>query len=182
MPDKDTVFQLQRFATAFRDARERNANESDTVMYLVKFCEDVLGYDSLKGEISKEVQVKDRYCDIALKVDGSIRVLIEAKAAGVKGLSEKHIEQAENYASRSGLPWVVLTSGIEWRLYHLTFNEGEGITHDLACEANLLDELDKDPDGLWAKLVLLTHAGIKKGQLDEFWAQKKVLSFSARQK
>ena len=75
--DKQTSAQLQRFATAFREARERNANESDTVMYLVKFFEDVLGYDSLKGEISKELAIKDRFCDIALKVDGSVRVLVD---------------------------------------------------------------------------------------------------------
>jgi len=63
--DKSTSAQLKRFASAFKEARERGANESDTVMYLVKFFEDVLGYDSLKGEISKEVPINDRYCDMA---------------------------------------------------------------------------------------------------------------------
>jgi predicted type IV restriction endonuclease len=176
MPDKDTLFQLQRYATAFREARERNANESDTVMYLVKFFEDVLGYDSLKGEISKEVQIKDRYCDLALKVDGTIRLLVEAKAAGVKALAEKHIEQAENYSSRQGLTWVILTNGVEWQLYHLTFNEGEGIAHELAFQANLVDELASDAEGLWSKLSLLDRANLKKGALEDFWGQKKVLS------
>src|SRR5512143_2571937 len=141
--EKAVLNQLRKFATAFREARDRGANESDTVMYLVKFFEDVLGFDSLKGEISKELAIKDRYCDIALKVDGSVRLLVEVKAAGLKNLTEKHIEQAENYASRSGIPWVLLTNGIEWRLYHLTFNEGEGIAHDLAFEANLIDGLEK---------------------------------------
>src|SRR5215212_2858261 len=107
---KDVLFQLRRFAAAFRDARDRGANESDTVMYLVKFCEEVLGYDSLKGEISKELAIKDRFCDVALKVDGSVKLLVEAKAAGLKGLVEKHIEQAENYAARAGLRWVLLTN------------------------------------------------------------------------
>jgi hypothetical protein len=176
MPDRETLFQLQRFATAFNEARDRNANESDTVMYLVKFFEDVLGYDSLKGEISKEVQVKDRYCDVALKVDGAISILVEAKAAGVKTLAEKHIEQAENYSSRLGMKWVLLTNGIEWRLYHLTFSEGEGITHDLAFQANLIDDLDKNPDDLWNKLGMLAHSAVKKGVLEDFWGQKKVLS------
>src|SRR5688500_2942317 len=50
--EKAVLNQLQKFAAAFRDARERGANESDTVMFLVKFFEDVLGYDPLKGEIS----------------------------------------------------------------------------------------------------------------------------------
>jgi hypothetical protein len=174
--DKQTMVQLSRFATAFREARDRGANESDTVMYLVKFFEDVLGYDSLKGEISKELAIKDRYCDIALKVDGVVRLLVEAKAAGLKNLADKHIEQAENYASRAGIPWVLLTNGIEWRLYHLTFNEGEGIAHDIAFQLNLLEEIDREPEALWAKLDVLSRASMKKDVLDDFWQQKKVLS------
>lgn len=173
---KEVLAQLRRFAAAFRDARDRGANESDTAMFLVKFFEEVLGYDSFKGEISKELAIKDRYCDIALKVDGAVKILVEAKAAGLKGLSDKHIEQAENYASRAGLPWVVLTNGIEWRLYHVTFSEGEGISHDIAFEANLLAESESNPDGLWEKLSVLTRSCVKKNELDEFWAHKKVLS------
>jgi hypothetical protein len=171
--DKQTAFQLDRFASAFRDARERGANESDTVMYLVKFFEEVFGYDSLKGEISKELSIKDRYCDIALKIDGEVKLLVEAKAAGLKGLTEKHIEQAENYASRAGLTWVLLTNGIEWRLYHLTFNEGEGIAHDVAFEVSLLDE---NRDAAWERLSLLSRASMKKDEIEEYWSQQKILA------
>jgi predicted type IV restriction endonuclease len=174
--DKQTTNQLLRFATAFREARERGSNESDTVMYLVKFFEEVFGYDSLKGEISKELSIKDRYCDLALKIDGAVRVLVEVKAAGQKSLAEKHIEQAENYASRAGIVWVLLTNGIEWQLYHLTFNEGEGIVHELAFQANLLDDMEKDAEQLWQKLEILTRASVKKSALEDFWAQKKILS------
>ena len=110
--DRSILQQLRKYAAAFREARDRNANESDTVMYLVKFFEEIFGYDSLKGEISKELAIKDRYCDVALKIDGVIRALVEGKAAGVKGLVDKHIEQAENYASKAGLRWVLLTNGI----------------------------------------------------------------------
>jgi hypothetical protein len=49
--DKTVSQQLRKFADAFREARERGATESDTVMFLVKFFEEVLGYDSFKGEI-----------------------------------------------------------------------------------------------------------------------------------
>jgi hypothetical protein len=174
--DKQTAFQLDRFATAFRDARERGANESDTVMYLVKFFEEVFGYDSLKGEISKELSIKDRYCDIALKIDGEVKLLVEAKAAGLKGLTEKHIEQAENYASRAGLTWVLLTNGIEWRLYHLTFNEGEGIAHEIAFEVNLLEG---DREASWERLSLLSRSAMKRDEVEEYWSQKKVLSPSS---
>lgn len=174
--EKPVLNQLRKYATAFRDARERGANESDTVMYLVKFFEEVLGYDSLKGEISKELAIKDRYCDIALKIDGTVRILVEGKAAGLKGLVDRNIEQAENYASKAGIRWVALTNGIEWRLYHLSWAENEGITHDLAWQGNLLDELDTDVDGLWGKLSLLSRAALANGSLDEYWEHKKALS------
>lgn len=177
--DRATLNQLKRFATAFREARERQANESDTVLFLCKFFEDVLGYDSLKGEVSKEVAVRDRYCDVALKIEGAMRVLVEAKAAGQLTLLDKHIEQAENYASRSGLPWVLLTNGILWKLYHVTFAEGEGISHDLAFEANLIEEMEKNPKALWERIGLLHRTAVKKGALEDYWLHRKALSPSA---
>jgi hypothetical protein len=174
--DKNVLSQLRRFASAFREARDRGANESDTIMYLVKFFEEVLEYDSLKGEISKELAIKDRYCDIALKIDGTVRLLVEGKAAGIKGLVDKHIEQAENYASKAGIRWVALTNGIEWKLYHLSWAENEGITHDLAWEANILDEIEPDAEDLWEKLCLLSRSSVARGLLDEYWERKKALS------
>jgi len=174
--DKNVLSQLRRFASAFREARDRGANESDTIMYLVKFFEEVLEYDSLKGEISKELAIKDRYCDIALKIDGTVRLLVEGKAAGIKGLVDKHIEQAENYASKAGIRWVTLTNGIEWKLYHLSWAENEGITHDLAWEANILEEIEPDAEDLWEKLCLLSRSSVARGLLDEYWERKKALS------
>ena len=177
--DRQASGQLRRFATAFREARERGANESDTVMYLVKFFEEVLGYDSLKGEISKELAIRDRYCDIAIKIDGSVKFLVEAKAANKERLHEKHIEQAENYASRQGICWVVLTNGISWQLYHLTFNESEGIQHDLAWEVNLLEGVERDVEALWTCLGLLHRNPVRKGEMEEYWHHKKALGSSA---
>jgi hypothetical protein len=177
--DKATLGQLQRFATAFKEARERGANESDTVMFIVKFFEELLAYDSLKGEISKELAIKDRYCDIALKIDGTVRIIVECKAASLRGLVEKHIEQAANYASRAGIRWVVLTNGIDWKLYHLTFSEADGIAHDVAFEANLPDDAESDPDALWAKLSLLSRDAVKDDRLELYWSQKKALGPAA---
>jgi hypothetical protein len=57
--DKRTLAKLKKFADVFKEGRERNVNESDTVMYLIKFFEEILDYDPLHGEISKEVAVKD---------------------------------------------------------------------------------------------------------------------------
>lgn len=88
---------------------------------------------------------------------------------------DRNIEQAENYASKAGIRWVALTNGIEWRLYHLSWAENEGITHDLAWQANLIEEIETDIAGLWEKLSLLSHCSVEEGLLDEFWEHKKAL-------
>jgi hypothetical protein len=173
--DKHTLQKLTKYAQVFKDARDRGANESDTVLYLVKFFEDVLGYDSLAGEISKEVSVKDRFCDFGIKLNGEIKLLVEVKSAGNKNLRDKDIEQAGNYASRSGLRWVLLTNGIEWRLYHLSFNEGEGITHDELFKVNLVDEIDEKAASIWNYIGMLNKESMKKQVLDVYLLHKKTL-------
>jgi hypothetical protein len=71
---------------------------------------------------------------------------------------------------------VALTNGIEWKLYHLSWAENEGITHDLAWQVNLLDEIEVDAENLWEKLSLLSRSSVASGLLDEYWERKKALS------
>lgn len=169
--DRALKKQLQQYAQLFQEARERNINEADTVMYLSRFLSDVLGFDPFH-ELTKEFQVKERFCDLAVKLAGEVKYLIEAKAAQLN-LSDRHIEQAANYASRSGIPWVVLTNGIMWRLYHLTFDSG-GIEHDLAFETTL--SLDGNLEDCWNYLSLLSQDSMRRGRLADFWEHKKCLS------
>jgi hypothetical protein len=177
--DKSTATKLVKYAQKFKEAREREANESDTVMYLIKMFEDVLGYDSLSGEISKEVAIKERYCDFCVKLEGEIEYIVEAKSAAHKTLKEKDIEQAENYASRSGVNWVLLTNGFDWQLFHLVFAETEGITHDMVFSFNLVEEIESNIDKIWSMLRLISKDGLLNGELETFLSQKKVLSPSS---
>jgi predicted type IV restriction endonuclease len=177
--DKPTLSKLKKFGDVFKAARERNANESDTVMYLIKFFEEVLGYDPLSGEITKEVPVKERYCDFAIVLNTKAQelkpeFLVEAKSAGIKSLNAKHIEQASNYAANKGVNWVVLTNGTEWHLYHLTFDNG--IQTDLVFELNFIDELEQNPDFVWDVLSVLVKGNVEDGSLETYYEQKKLLS------
>jgi hypothetical protein len=172
--DKATLAKLKRFSKVFADARDRDANESDTVMYLIEFFKEVLDYDPLGGEISKEVSICDRYCDFGIRLDDKLAFLVEAKAAGVKSLKPKHIEQAENYASRAGINWVVLTNGINWQLYHLTF--GTGIEHELVFELNLLEDVEAKPDWTWDTLSVLEKRNVRDESLSTYYEQQKLLS------
>ena len=179
--DKQTLSKLKKFAEVFKAARERNADESNTVIYLIKFFEEVLGYDPLSGEITTEIPIKERYCDFAIVLDGKTddgkpkpEFLVEAKASHVKSLNEKHIEQAENYASRAPVNWVLLTNGVEWQLYHLTFDNG--IQPDLVFKLDFLEKLETDPDLVWDTLSVLAKCNVEDGSLETYYEQQKLLS------
>jgi len=101
---------LKKFLPHLLKAQEESLNEADTIQRLVKVFEEVLGYDAMT-EITREKQVKDKYVDIAIKIDGAVRLLVEAKAAGTT-LRDRHIEQAERYAAEGNIRWVLLTNGV----------------------------------------------------------------------
>jgi predicted type IV restriction endonuclease len=176
--DKSTLAKLKKFGNVFKAAQERNEDESNTVMYLIKFFEEVLDYDPLSHEITKEIPIKERNCDFAIvldtKPDAKPSFLVEAKRAGIKSLNEKHIEQASNYAANKGVEWVVLTNGVEWHLYHLTFENG--IQPDLVFEMNFLDQLEKNPDFLWDTLSILAKSNVLENSLEDYYEQTKLLS------
>jgi hypothetical protein len=160
---------LKKIAPSLLKAQEENINEADTVIRVVKVFEDVLGYDAMT-EISREAQMKDKYVDIVLKIGGTIRLIIEVKAAGVT-LRDRHIEQAYSYASRNNYRWVLLTNGVVWTLYHLTFENG--IEFERAFSIDLLeDDIDKASE----HLSLLQHDSIATGELEVFWERKLAMS------
>jgi Type I restriction enzyme R protein N terminus (HSDR_N) len=172
--DKPTIAKLRKFAKVFAEARERNANESDTVMYLIKFFEEVFEYDPLAGEITKEVPVNERYCDFCVRLEEKTHFLVEAKSAGTKQLSAKNIEQAETYASHSGVNWVLLTNGVVWQLYHLKF--GEKVENELMFDVNFVDDLEQKPDWVWNSLSVLCKRNARDDSLDSFYDQQKLLN------
>ena len=160
---------LRRFVRHFVEARDSGLNEADTVLRLCRFFEDVLGYDGIQ-DISREAEMKSKYIDVCLKINGRVVLLIEAKAAGQQ-LRDRHIEQAQAYASQNNYRWVVLTNGIDWHLYHLTFEEG--IEYERAFAVSLATEDTFDQAA--TSLAVLHKKAIVKGELEEFWEKTTAL-------
>jgi hypothetical protein len=150
-------------------AQEQSLNEADTMIRVVKVFEDILGYDALT-EVSREAQMRDKYIDILLKTGDVPRLIVEVKAAGVT-LRDRYIEQAENYASRNNFRWVLLTNGVAWNLYHLTFEEG--IEYEKAFSVDLKKN---DFDHAADVLSLLHHDFLQVGGLDDYWEGQKAMS------
>jgi predicted type IV restriction endonuclease len=161
---------LKKFAPTFIQAREASLNEADTVLRLCKFFENVLGYDGI-SDISREANLKNKFVDVCLKIDDKVRILVEAKAASVT-LRDRHIDQAQGYASHNNYPWVLLTNGVEWNLYHLTF--GEGIDYQIAFGVSLAT--DAAMEDAAQKLAHLHKKSVKRGELDDFWEKATALS------
>ncbi len=160
---------LKKFFPHLLKARDDGLNEADTVQRLVVLFTEVLGYDQL-SEIGREAQIRDKFVDIILKIDGKTRLLVEAKAAGTT-LRDRHLEQVERYAAEGNHEWGLLTNGIMWKLYHLTFDEG--IEYQRAFEVDLSAE-----DGIerGAELLALIHrSSVTRGELDEYWRHRQAL-------
>lgn len=161
---------LKKVLPHLLQAQAANLNEADTVLRLIKVFEDVLGYDGMT-DISREAEMKKKFVDVVLKVDGVIKLLVEAKAGG-ETLRDRHIEQAQAYAARNNYRWVLLTNGVQWHLYHLTFDEG--IEYERAFAFDLSNEAEFDKAVEY--FGLLHRSAIKKGELEDFWQHSRALS------
>ncbi|PIP05160.1 MAG: restriction endonuclease subunit R [Syntrophobacterales bacterium CG23_combo_of_CG06-09_8_20_14_all_48_27] len=135
--------------------KDRDVSEADTVTLVRDVLAHVFGYDKYT-ELTSEQQIRGTYCDLAVKIDGKIKYLIEVKSAGVE-LNDSHLRQALNYAANQGIEWVVLTNAIIWRLYRIKF--GQPIDFELVSSfelpsLSLRNEEDRN------KMFLLCREGI----------------------
>lgn len=160
---------LKKFLPHLMKAKEEGLNEADTVQRIILFLQEVLGYDPLT-EITCETQVKEKFVDVAIKLEGKIRLLIEAKSAGTI-LRDRHLEQAERYAAEGNYPWALLTNGLVWKLYHLAFDEG--IEYERVFEVDL--EAEEGAERGAELLGLLHRSAWLKGELEEYWRHRQAL-------
>lgn len=165
---------IKRFKPIVTKARDKDVNESDTVTIIADILSEVFGYDKYT-EITSEFAVKKTYCDLAIKLDGTPRLLIEAKAAGLN-LKEQFIKQAVDYGSNSGIEWVVLTNSVHWMVYKIIF--GKPVVSELVYEFDFT-EINPKKDTDIELLFYLSKEAMLKGSkisLDEFHSHKQILN------
>jgi len=162
---------LRKFQPILESARHRDVNESDTVVIVTDVLHDVMGYDKY-SEITSEHMIRSTFCDLAIKLDGQLALLIEVKAIGLD-LKENFVRQGIDYAANQGCEWVALTNGIVWRAYRVCFTKP--IEHELIVEFDLSQLSPKksaDLELVW----LLSKEGWQKSRLSDFAAMKQALS------
>lgn len=158
---------LKRFQPILTSALARDVNESDTVSIVTDLLADVFGYDKYH-EVTSEHQIRGTFCDLAVEIEGQLRLLLEVKAIGLD-LKEKHLRQAVNYASNQGIDWIILTNGIAWQVYKVDF--AKPIKEDLVLEFNLLEVNPRNTEEL-ERLYLVTREGVMKSALPGFYTRK----------
>jgi hypothetical protein len=162
---------IKRFQPILESAKSRDLGEADTVTIVVDLLADVFGYDKY-SEITSEIAIRGTYCDLAIKIKDTIQALIEVKAIGLE-LKESHLKQAVDYAANAGVDWVVLTNGMCWRIYKVSFTKP--IDHDLVVDIEF-DKLSPKDDKDAETLYLFCKEGWVKSVLGDYLNQKQALS------
>ena len=123
------IKEINKFQKVLKTAKDRDVNESDTVTIITDMLAGVFGFDKYT-ELTSEQAIRGTYCDLAIKLDGNIKYLIEVKAIGI-ALKDNHLRQAIGYGATHGIQWVVLTNGINWQIYKIKFEKP--VDYDLVC-------------------------------------------------
>jgi predicted type IV restriction endonuclease len=162
---------LKRFQPILEASKSRDVNESDTVVIVTDLLQEIFGYDKY-AEITSEHMIRSTFCDLAVKLEGTLAFLIEVKAIGIE-LKEQHVKQAVDYAANLGCEWVTLTNGVIWKVYKVIF--AKPIQNELVVDLDLLALNHRSADHL--ELVgLFAKEGWQKAQLGEYHSQKQALS------
>jgi Type I restriction enzyme R protein N terminus (HSDR_N) len=162
---------IKRYQPILTAAKARDVNEADTVTIVKDMLADLFGYDKY-SEVTAEYAIKGTYCDLATKIDGALATLIEVKAIGID-LKEQHVKQAIDYAANKGVDWVLLTNGINWRVYHLIF--AKPIEQELVVDIDFLKISTRSESDL-ELLYLWCKEGWLKNVLSEYHTQQQALS------
>ena len=163
---------IKKFQPILERAKLNGVGESDTVTIVMEMLAEIFGYDKFL-EITSEHAIKGNKCDLAIKIDGEIGLIVEVKAIGIN-LNEQHVTQAVNYAVNieRGVEWVIVTNGMNWRVYKVIF--AKPIDQDLVIEINFAPDAPKNAKDVEV-LYLFSKEGWLKRELDQQHKRTKVL-------
>jgi hypothetical protein len=162
---------LKKYQPILHSAKARDVNESDTALIATDLLHEIFGFDKYT-EITSEFMIRSTFCDLAIKIDGKLHLLVEVKAVGTD-LKDQHAKQAVDYAANQGVEWVVLTNAVGWRVYSVGFTKP--LTSELVAELDLLTLNPRSSTDL-DTLFLLTREGIVKSALTEYHEQRQAMN------
>lgn len=165
------VKQIPRFQKILAHAKDRDIHESDTVTIVVDMLENVFGFDKYT-EITSEHAIKGTFCDLAVKIGGKIKYLVEIKAIGLD-LKANHLRQVVNYGANEGISWVVLSNGLEWQIHKISFERP--ISSELVTLIDFEEINHRNKDHL-LQVFLLCRQGMKKQAIEDYHERSQVVN------
>ena len=162
---------LKTYQAVAASHKAKDVSEADTVTLVKDILSYCFGFDKYE-ELTSEQQIRGTFCDLAVKIEGRIKYLIEVKAAGVS-LNDSHLRQALGYGANQGIEWVVLTNSVDWRLYRIKF--GQPIEHEEVSSFNLLEMSAKREEDI-KKMYLLCREGIGSDAMGAYHQHTQVLN------
>ena len=153
----------RKFQRVLKTAKDRDVNEADTVVIINDMLASIFGFDKYT-DITSEYAIRGTFCDLAVKIEGNVKYLIEVKAIGLD-LRESHLRQAVGYGAQHGIQWVILTNGVDWEIYRIKFERPVG--HDLLCSFNFLNLSPRKKEDQEI-LFLLCKEGLTKAVIEDY--------------
>jgi len=151
-------------------------NEANTKGRLIEPVLQALGWDMLSDEVHREHPIRigssTAHADYALRIDGRIVALVEAKPLGEE-LVEDYAQQILSYAAVQKIKWCVLTNG---RVYKV-FRSEWGPEPDNA----LFSEFELDPNRpLPTGLTNISKDTIQSGAMDAQASESRLVRLVSR--
>jgi len=162
---------IKKFQSILKSAEENDINESDTVTIVMDMLAEIFGYEKY-SEITSELAIKKTYCDLAIKINGEFKFLIEVKAIGID-LKSDYVRQVVNYGTNQGLDWVILTNGICWEIFRLTFDKP--IKDDLIYEFDILS-LNLKKENELELLYYISKESLGRSALEDYLIERLTLN------
>lgn len=163
---------IKKFQPIIKSAKDKDVKESDTVMIITDILNEVLGYDKYSEVTTEQATRQGNFCDIALKLNDKIRIIIEVKAIGLE-LKDAHVKQAADYGASEKVEWVILANALTWQIYKVP--PGKPFDKEFVYEFKFL-ELNNKSEMDIVNLFYFSKEGISKDLLEEIHSQKQVLS------
>jgi hypothetical protein len=101
-----------------------------------------------------------------------LQTLIEVKAIGLD-LKDQHVKQAVDYAANQGVDYVLLTNGLRWRVYNVTFTKP--INQELIIDIDFCGLNPRSASDIEC-VYMLCKEGWVKSVLGDYQTQKQALS------
>jgi hypothetical protein len=162
---------LRPYKAITQNHRKKDVSEADTVTVVKDIMCEVFGYNKYE-ELTSEQQVRGTFCDLAIRIDGKIRMLIEVKSAGLN-LSDGHIRQALNYGVNQGIEWIILTNSIDWFVYKIKF--GQPVDYDKVCVFSIND-IDLKIEEDVSKIFIVSREGMVANAINDYHLHKQIVN------